>query len=178
MQIYDLLTQQHREVADIFKKIRSSLDSDKEKIPELFEKLKVELTSHLKSEQEVFYKPLRVLTKEPQGRKLSWEGDEEHHVICLLLNELARTDLESEEWAAKIKVLNEIVDHHVKEEESETFAAARKTFDRDEAEQIAQNMIELQDIYKGMIDRALDEDVEIFSHPMLGRETEEQMLKE
>jgi hypothetical protein len=178
MQIYEVLTKQHHEIAEIFRKIKSLPKTEKKKTAELFEKLKIELTSHLKAEQEVFYKPLRVLSKDAEGRRLSWEGDEEHHIICLLLNELMRTELLSEEWNAKMKILHEIVDMHVREEEGEIFFEARKAFDREEAEQIAQNMIELQEIYRTMVDRALEEDVEIFNHPMSGRDAEERLLRE
>lgn len=166
MTIYEVLKRDHRHVEHLFKRIAKALDKkDFSEVPELFDELKTELTAHSKAEQEVFYQPLKVLGGE-DGKGLSWEGDEEHHVIRLLLGELSRVPFHSEEWSAKIKVLNEVVDHHVEEEEEEIFKQARKVFSEDDAEKIAEDMESLKSAYKMEIDAALQEDLEIFSRPI------------
>jgi hemerythrin-like domain-containing protein len=42
------------------------------------------------------------------------------------------------EWAAELKVLRELVEHHVEEEESTGFSRARHEFDKDELNAMAQ----------------------------------------
>ncbi|WII70734.1 hemerythrin domain-containing protein [Bdellovibrio sp. 22V] len=167
MTIYELLKKDHREVKDLFEEINSSLeDEDFREVENLFNTLKVNLASHAKAEEEVFYRPLRLVSKDFKGEELTWEGEQEHHVVALLLNELSRISFEDEEWKAKIKVLSELVDHHVAEEEGEIFSKAKKVFSSDEAETIAQNMERLKDKYKGMIDNALAGDIEVFNKPI------------
>ena len=167
MNIYEILKEDHRHVEDLFARIEEALeDHEHGQLPALFNELKTELTAHAKAEQEVFYEPLKVMSRSEEGEELSWEGEEEHHVVFLLLNELSRIPLDSEQWAAKIKVLSEIVDHHVEEEEGEIFSEARKVFSDDDARLMADSLEDLKEIYKGMVDDALAEDVAIFNNPL------------
>ncbi|WP_374073471.1 hemerythrin domain-containing protein [Bdellovibrio bacteriovorus] len=167
MLIYELLKNDHREVKKMFEKIKDCLeDEDLSKAETIFDTLKTELAAHAKAEEEVFYEPLRIASRDEEGEDLAWEGNEEHHVISLLLNELSRMDVDDKDWKAKLTVLSEIVDHHVEEEEGEIFKEAKKCFSDEEAREIAKNMEELKDLYKDRIDEALSEDVEILMHPM------------
>ncbi|MFV3409636.1 hemerythrin domain-containing protein [Bdellovibrio bacteriovorus] len=167
MQIYELLKKDHREVKKMFEQAQGALDDgnlfEAEKV---FYKMRTELTAHSKSEEEVFYQPLKALARDEKSEELSWEGQEEHHVIALLLNELSRISVNEDAWKAKLTVLSELVDHHVEEEEGEIFKVAKKHFSDAEAEEIAEQMTALKERYKTMIDDALEEDVEIFTHPM------------
>jgi hypothetical protein len=88
-----------------------------------FEQLRVALTAHSKAEEKVFYKAIE---GDAQAHEMVLEGYEEHHVADLLLKELARKKGDGERWHAKLMVLQEVVEHHVQEEESEIFAAAEK----------------------------------------------------
>ncbi len=112
MLIYDLLKKDHREVKSLFEEIKSNLEDENfNEVEALFETLRTELTAHAKAEQEVFYEPLKASTEREEGEDVSWEGEEEHHVIALLLNELSRLEVNGEDWKAKLTVLSEIVDH-------------------------------------------------------------------
>ena len=48
-----------------------------------------------------------------------------------VLPELKGTELGSEQFAAKAKVLKDLVEHHAEEEETEMFPRAKKLFDRE-----------------------------------------------
>jgi len=63
-------------------------------------------------------------------RKLYFEAVEEHHVVDMVLPELQKADVSSEEFGAKAKVLKDLVEHHIEEEESEMFPKARKVMDK------------------------------------------------
>jgi hemerythrin superfamily protein len=167
MTIYEVLKRDHRHVEHLFKRIAKGLEKkDFSEVPELFDELKTELTAHSKAEQEVFYQPLKILAGNKDGKDLSWEGEEEHHVIRLLLSELSRVPFHSEEWSAKLKVLGEVVSHHVEEEEQEIFKVGRKVFSEDDAERIAEDMESLKAQYKSLIDETLNEDVQILLRPI------------
>ena len=53
------------------------------------------------------------------------EAFEEHHVVDLVLAELPRVNPRDDRFVAKMTVLSELVDHHVKEEESDMFKRAQ-----------------------------------------------------
>ncbi len=69
-----------------------------------------------------------------------FEAIEEHHVVKLVLPEIGDTDPSSEPFAAKAKVLKELVVHHAKEEERQMFVEARKVWDSDELENLGARM--------------------------------------
>jgi hemerythrin-like domain-containing protein len=51
---------------------------------------------------------------------------------------MARTrNKASEQWTAQLTVLKELVNHHVKEEESTGFSCARNEFNREELEKMS-----------------------------------------
>ncbi|MGZ3768755.1 MAG: hemerythrin domain-containing protein [Bdellovibrio sp.] len=168
MEIYDVLKKDHQEVKKLLNEIEKYLDEERfDEAQDLFDTVKTEIIAHSKSEEEVFYQPLKAILKEKHDEELPWQGEQEHHVVSLLLNELARLELEEEEWKAKLKVVKELVEHHVEEEENEIFAVAKKTFSHEEAEEIAANMEELKEQYKETIDSAMAEDMEILLGPLL-----------
>ena len=77
-----------------------------------------------------------MLRREAETREITLEGLEEHHVMKVLLRELAAMKFDSEQWTAKLKVLKENVEHHVEEEEGEMFVDAKKILSKDLIEEI------------------------------------------
>ena len=61
-------------------------------------------------------------------------------MIKVLLKELAGMPVETEEWAAKLKVLKENVEHHVEEEEGEMFKSAREVLGRERLTELGERM--------------------------------------
>jgi hemerythrin-like domain-containing protein len=47
-------------------------------------------------------------------------------------------------WAARCKVLKELVEHHIEEEESEVFEVARKVFDEERSSTAAKRFKEMK----------------------------------
>lgn len=159
MLIYELLKSDHQEVKNLFKQIKGALEEeDFSKVEFLFSEVRDNLTTHSKAEAEVFYQPLKTAI-ESIGEDLAWEGEEEHHLIALLLNELSRLQVDEPVWKAKFNVLTEFVNHHVEGEEGNIFKIARKHFSDKEAEEMAMNMEKLKATYLDMVDSALNEDI-------------------
>jgi len=71
-----------------------------------------------------------------------YEAKEEHHVVKLVLPEVHENGGNLEEFAAKAKVLKELVEHHADEEEDEMFPEARKVLSRAELRDLGVRMAE------------------------------------
>jgi len=83
------------------------------------------LTVHAKMEETIFYPASR----KAGGRKEKdsvLEAIEEHGVLKDMIAKIKRRELRDESLVAKLTVLKENVEHHVKEEESEVFGEARR----------------------------------------------------
>ncbi len=120
MKATDLLTKQHHSVARLFKAIEvAETDADKKT---LFLELAANLTAHDAIEREVFY---------PACEDAMGLNDElgealvEHGVIEFSLYQ-ANEAIGKGDFAFKVKVLKEVVEHHVEEEEQEFFPKAEK----------------------------------------------------
>lgn len=119
-----LLTQDHREVEALFEKFeKASGDGAKEK---LARQICTELKVHTMIEEELFYPALR-------GKIDDDDLDEamvEHDGAKVLINDIEAAEPSDDYYDAKVKVLQEEIEHHVKEEEKQQgnmFSQARKT---------------------------------------------------
>ena len=101
---------------------------DGKKRGNFFENFKTKLTAHSRAEEKVFYRPLE---KTEKGKTEALEGTVEHDIVDRLLAELAAArQPEAEKWTARCTVLQELLEHHIEEEEGDFFKTARKLFDR------------------------------------------------
>ena len=119
-----LLTEDHRTVEALFEKFeKAGGDTKKE---ELARQICTELKVHAMLEEEIFYPALR-------GKIDDDDLDEalvEHDGAKMLINEIEAGSGGDDFYEAKVKVLQEQIEHHVKEEERQSdnlFSQARKT---------------------------------------------------
>jgi hemerythrin-like domain-containing protein len=84
----------------------------------------MQLTVHAQIEEDLFYPRLREAFKKTD---LLAEATVEHATAKELIAQIESGDEPDEEFDAKVKVLGEYIDHHVKEERNEIFPKARST---------------------------------------------------
>jgi hemerythrin-like domain-containing protein len=108
--------------------LRKTLDAEEGKERKsLFAQFAEELTAHSRAEEKILYARLR---KSEEGKDEALEGAVEHEVADRLIDDLKRnSNTQSDEWSARCGVLQELLEHHIEEEEDETFETARKLFD-------------------------------------------------
>jgi len=132
----DLLKEDHRRVDRLFKKVK---DTPKGEHPALFKQIKAELDVHAHIEEVVFYPPL-----EAKGNKelkdITREGIEEHRQAKMFLKELDGMSAGHKQFEAKLKVLMEDIEHHVKEEEDEMFPMVEDQFSTAAQEKMAADL--------------------------------------
>ncbi|MTI50530.1 MAG: hemerythrin domain-containing protein [Alcanivorax sp.] len=112
--------------------IKTHGDSDGRE--ELFEKVKKALTSHAAAEERALYIPMMELDMTQEKARHSVA---EHHEIDELVEELEDTDFSSPGWLAAAKKLQELVTHHLDEEEQEVFQLAGRALSDDAKARLA-----------------------------------------
>lgn len=120
-----LLTEDHKKVLKMFKdfeKLGDEDDSDSK--GELVRQICTELTVHAQIEEEIFYPAVRDAISEDD---LLDEAEVEHTTVKELVAQLESMQSGDELYDAKVTVLGEYVNHHVKEEQGDMFAKVRKT---------------------------------------------------
>jgi hemerythrin-like domain-containing protein len=133
-----LLRKDHQNVRQLLKKLEAAEEGD-ERL-ELFSQVQNELKVHAQIEEEIFYPAFRQSAEGEEDEHLYYEALEEHHVVDMVLPEIRDTDENSDEFAAKAKVLKDIVEHHAEEEETEMFPKARKLMDSSELKELGQQL--------------------------------------
>jgi len=131
--LFDMLKQDHKEVTGMLEQAIESKD------PSQFPKVKKMLEVHMEGEEKFFYPILR--NKDKEGML---EAYEEHSVGKRLLSEIEGTQSGNERCIPRIKVLKDVLDHHIEEEESEIFDEAREVLNDQQEQKIVQQIEELK----------------------------------
>ncbi len=118
-----LLKADHRKVEGLFEKFEHTRDESRKKA--LVLEICTELCVHATIEEEIFYPACKGEIKEEE---LLDEAYVEHDGAKVLISELLGSGPSIEFYDAKVKVLSEMIKHHVKEEEARSeglFAQAK-----------------------------------------------------
>ena len=150
MEAIRLLEADHKVVKDLFEKYDAAGDNAFRTKQALFETIKSELLVHMDVEETIFYPTVKATSSEELKDDVR-EADEEHHVARLLMTEISAMTPEDEQYDAKVTVLKENIEHHVKEEEGEMFPLVKKRFDKTRLEQLGDEMEERKETLRGEV---------------------------
>lgn len=151
-----LLKKDHAEVKAMFAEYEKLGDRAFASKQKLAEKICLELTKHATAEEEIFYPAVR--DKGDEAEDMVDEATVEHASAKDLIAQIHSMDPHDDLYDAKVKVLGEYIDHHVKEEENEMFPLAKKSgldmielgsriqARKDEIEEVPPNMPPLKDV--------------------------------
>lgn len=118
-----LLKEDHRTVEDLFAKFEKASGDERKKT--IADEICMELTIHSMIEEEIFYPACEGKVEED----LLSEAYVEHDGAKVLIGEIQAGSPSDEYFDAKVKVLQEQIEHHVEEEEKRMeglFSQARK----------------------------------------------------
>ncbi len=122
--IVDIILEDHKPLKQLIKIMKNSDKSQEERFS-AFEEFAPTLIAHAKPEEETLY----VFMKNDEDLKEEgYEGDVEHSLADQLVEEIKRTT-EPDLKSARIKVLAELVEHHIEEEEEELLPDFKKSSD-------------------------------------------------
>ena len=137
MNVITLLKEDHKKVKKMLEELEATTERATKKRQQLFAEVQNELRLHELVEEEIVYPAFREQSK---LKDIVLEGYEEHHVVDLIMDEIAAEPVTDESWAAKLKVMKENVEHHVEEEEEKMFPQARKLFTEEELEKLGERV--------------------------------------
>ncbi len=137
-----LLKNDHKQVERLFKEFEKSATTSGRK-GQIAEEVSNLLTTHTYVENEVLYPQVRELLPDLEDDIL--ESYQEHHVVDVLLEELAGLTADDEQFEPKFTVLMENVRHHVKEEEDEWFPKVRDGLSRTQLQEMGASMLALKE---------------------------------
>lgn len=139
MNAIKLLEQQHREVEELFAQFEDASDSEIESKQQLVKKIMDALAAHAAIEEQIFYPA----TKDARTEELLHEAVEEHLGAKRIIADLLDQGLDEAVFKAKVKVLQEQIEHHVAEEEKELFPKVKKLLGGEELDELGERMQEM-----------------------------------
>jgi hemerythrin-like domain-containing protein len=120
----DMLKEDHDKVKKAFKEFEKLDREDTETMQQLVQTVCEELKVHAALEEEIFYPAVREAIDDED---IMNEAQVEHETAKMLIEQLENMGPEDPNYQATFTVLGEYVKHHIKEEEDEMFAEAKKT---------------------------------------------------
>lgn len=108
-----LLADDHRTVEDLFERFEKASGANAKQA--LVKEICTELKIHAMIEEEIYYPEIRGKVEDEDLE----EAYVEHDSAKLLINELEATEPDESFYDAKVKVLKELIEHHVEEEEKQ-----------------------------------------------------------
>ncbi|MDN7024322.1 hemerythrin domain-containing protein [Methanoculleus sp. FWC-SCC1] len=128
--VIDILKQEHEEVLSMLEKLSSKGVSDRSS---MYSSMKSALLPHMEGEEKAVYPGF----EQAGMHDKVLESIEEHNAVKSLISQLDNASMSNEDvWVAKIKVIRENVQHHVKEEEEEIFPKARQSMSSSDLEEM------------------------------------------
>ena len=129
MDILTKLKKEHREVQLLLDRLVDTDGTAERK--SLLKKIKTSLVPHSRAEEKVIYNAVRAL-KDKKAQQDGQEGYLEHGLADRMLAVMGKASAGSVEFAAAAKVLRELLNHHIREEESAIWSDVKDNFSDEE----------------------------------------------
>lgn len=133
MTIYDALSKDHREFERLLDRLLAASKSDNDEWKSVLDELRRGVVAHAHAEEAVLYNSLR---EADQAKGLVMHSYAEHLKAETEMRALGAAKLIDANWTSMVEKLRHDLLHHIQEEESRVFAAARQVFTDGEATQL------------------------------------------
>lgn len=124
-EVLNIIKEEHTKVKKLFREFEKAITSDTEEAAKLSQQIIDDLKLHTMLEESIIYPLLK-----EKDESIFYEAQEEHHVADVLITELEQLEIEAPSFKAKMMVLRENIEHHIKEEENEMFDKIREVSSR------------------------------------------------
>lgn len=142
MDAIQLLKNDHQAVKGLLEELAQTTSRAVKRRTALLKEIQVNLQAHTTIEEEIFYPAFRDAGSKEEA-KMYFEALEEHRAAeDLVLPDLINTQPDSEQFSGRAKVLKELIEHHIQEEEKEMFKQAKQLLDKNELQELGERMAE------------------------------------
>lgn len=139
-----IIKDDHRTVEALFKKFEGLGDEAFVTKKKLSTEIINFLMIHAEMEEKLYYPPTKDAFNNEDDKMIE-EALVEHEVAKRLMKDIEKLDGEDPQFEAKMEVLSEITEHHVKEEEKELLPASEQKLKKEDLEKIGDEML----LFKG-----------------------------
>ncbi len=137
--IIELILDDHRPLKELIKKLKDSdLDPGDKNVA--FEEFASLLMVHSKPEEQSLYIFMKAADELKQE---GMEGDIEHALADQLILEI-KSETDPTMWSAKVKVLADLVEHHIEEEEEQMLPDFKRESSSEERRELGEKFVELK----------------------------------
>ncbi|AXA53015.1 hemerythrin domain-containing protein [Pseudomonas thivervalensis] len=148
MNAIDLLKADHERVKAILTQLSESTERAVKKRTDLLAKLEMEISIHTRLEEEILYPAFKQAGGKDEAQ-MYYEAKEEHRTVdSLVLPDLKGTDPSTPEFSGRAKVVKELLEHHIEEEEKEMFPQAKKLLGKAKLDALGAEMETMKAQYK------------------------------
>jgi hemerythrin superfamily protein len=131
--IYDALSKDHREFERLLDSLLEASKTGDDRWKSILDELRRGVIAHAHAEEALFYNALR---EADQAKGLVMHSYAEHAMAETEMRTLGAAKIVDANWTSLVEKLRKDLRHHIEEEESRVFDAARKVFDEQEATQL------------------------------------------
>ncbi|MDB4941582.1 MAG: Hemerythrin cation binding domain protein [Labilithrix sp.] len=139
--IYEALSQEHREFERLLDELLATSKAGDDRWKSTLDTLRRGVIAHAHAEEAVFYNALREMD-EANGLVMHSYG--EHAMAETEMRTLGAAKLIDTTWVSLVEKLKKDLTHHIQEEESKVFDAARKVLTEEEAHQIGAAFVKMK----------------------------------
>jgi hemerythrin superfamily protein len=133
MNIYDALSKDHRHFESLLDRLVAASKADNDAWKPILDELRRGVIAHAHAEEAVFY---NVLREADQSKMLVMHSYTEHAMAETEIRTLSAAKAFDANWTSLAEKISKDLRHHIAEEESKVFAAARQILSAADAEQI------------------------------------------
>ena len=149
MNAIELLKKDHETVKDLRSKLEETTERAVQTRKKLLLKIEQELKIHTELEEQIFYPAFRQAGSKDEA-VLAVEAKEEHRAVeALVLPDIKETPPSTVEFAGRVKVLKELLEHHIEEEEGDMFPQAAKLLGKQRLGELGEEMDTLRKSLQG-----------------------------
>jgi hemerythrin-like domain-containing protein len=143
MDVYQILIQDHRTIAEMFKEIAGTSNKEAERRKQLFCDLWIVLEDHEINEENDFLPALVEASSFSSDagvtatlKELVAELFDDHSDFETTFQQISHLSTNNDEWLERVSELGSLVREHAHKEEDKLFPAARRELDQTRAEEI------------------------------------------
>jgi hemerythrin-like domain-containing protein len=153
----EIIKEDHEMVKNLFTTYNGYTENDNDQKKDTAHEILKSLTVHARMEEKYFYPRLKEKIDAEHPIPVD-EAEAEHHAAKMLIMELKLMPVASDNYDAKMSVLEENILHHIEEEESELLPQAKEVL-TDDMDQIGQQMFDYREnARKDLLDKLLGEE--------------------